>query len=251
MSDEQIYDSDPNEDTSWLVTYGDMVTLLMAFFVLMYSASKVSEEKYEQVAQSIAQGFNSPGPDAIVEIASSESAESESTEEVTVLSPLTNAKEMLDQLIEERDLDGEMSTSFTPTGLKIELSSSSFFGSGSADVKESMVPSLIELSEVLQSLPDGDYQVEVEGHTDNVPINTARFPSNWELSSLRAVNVARLFEATGVKKNQLSAIAYADTKPKEPNFDANGRAIPENQATNRRVVVHVKSLSVTNQANVD
>ena len=239
MSDEQIYDSDPNEDTSWLVTYGDMVTLLMAFFVLMYSASKVSEEKYEQVAQSIAQGFNSPGPDAIVEIVSSESADSESTEEVTVLSPLSNAKEMLDQLIEERDLDGEMSTSFTPTGLKIELSSSSFFGSGSADVRESMVPSLIELSEVLQSLPDGDYQVEVEGHTDNVPINTARFPSNWELSSLRAINVAHIFEDTGIQKNRLSAIAYADTRPEAPNTDANGINIPENQAKNRRVVVHV------------
>lgn len=239
MSDEQIYDSDPNEDTSWLVTYGDMVTLLMAFFVLMYSASKVSEEKYEQVAQSIAQGFNSPGPDAIVEIASSESVEIEITEEVTVLSPLTNAKEMLDQLIEERDLDGEMSTSFTPTGLKIELSSSSFFGSGSADVRESMVPSLIELSEVLQSLPEGDYQVEVEGHTDNVPINTARFPSNWELSSLRAINVAHIFEDTGIQKDRLSAIAYADTRPEAPNTDANGINIPENQAKNRRVVVHV------------
>jgi flagellar motor protein MotB len=70
MSDEQIYDSDPNEDTSWLVTYGDMVTLLMAFFVLMFSAGKVSEEKYEQVAQSIAQGFNSPGPELIAEVAS-------------------------------------------------------------------------------------------------------------------------------------------------------------------------------------
>ena len=239
MSDEQIYDSDPSEDTSWLVTYGDMVTLLMAFFVLMYSASKVSEEKYEQVAQSIAQGFNSPGPDAIVEIASSES-----TEEVTVLSPLTNAKAMLDQLIEERDLDGEMTTSFTPTGLKIELSSSSFFGSGSADVKESMVPSLIELSEVLQSLPDGDYQVEVEGHTDNVPINTARFPSNWELSSLRAINVAHIFEDTGIQKDRLSAIAYADTRPEAPNTDVNGINIPENQAKNRRVVVHVTRYEV-------
>ena len=244
MSDEQIYDSDPSEDTSWLVTYGDMVTLLMAFFVLMYSASKVSEEKYEQVAQSIAQGFNSPGPDAIVEIASSEIAESESTEEVTVLSPLTNAKAMLDQLIEERDLDGEMTTSFTPTGLKIELSSSSFFGSGSADVKESMVPSLIELSEVLQSLPDGDYQVEVEGHTDNVPINTARFPSNWELSSLRAINVAHIFEDTGIQKDRLSAIAYADTRPEAPNTDVNGINIPENQAKNRRVVVHVTRYEV-------
>lgn len=244
MSDEQIYDSDPSEDTSWLVTYGDMVTLLMAFFVLMYSASKVSEEKYEQVAQSIAQGFNSPGPDAIVEIASSEIAESESTEEVTVLSPLTNAKAMLDQLIEERDLDGEMTTSFTPTGLKIELSSSSFFGSGSADVRESMVPSLIELSGVLQSLPDGDYQVEVEGHTDNVPINTARFPSNWELSSLRAINVAHIFEDTGIQKDRLSAIAYADTRPEAPNTDVNGINIPENQAKNRRVVVHVTRYEV-------
>ena len=244
MSDEQIYDSDPSEDTSWLMTYGDMVTLLMAFFVLMYSASKVSEEKYEQVAQSIAQGFNSPGPDAIVEIASSEIAESESTEEVTVLSPLTNAKAMLDQLIEERDLDGEMTTSFTPTGLKIELSSSSFFGSGSADVRESMVPSLIELSGVLQSLPDGDYQVEVEGHTDNVPINTARFPSNWELSSLRAINVAHIFEDTGIQKDRLSAIAYADTRPEAPNTDVNGINIPENQAKNRRVVVHVTRYEV-------
>lgn len=239
MSDEQIYDSDPSEDTSWLVTYGDMVTLLMAFFVLMYSASKVSEEKYEQVAQSIAQGFNSPGPDAIVEITSVNSAT-----EVTVLSPLNAAKEMLDQLIEERNLDGEMSTSFTPTGLKIELSSSSFFDSGSADVRESMVPSLIELSQVLQSLPAGDYQVEVEGHTDNVPINTARFPSNWELSSLRAINVAHIFEDTGMQKDRLSAIAYADTRPEVPNTDPEGINIPENQAKNRRVVVHVTRYEV-------
>ena len=239
MSDDQIYDSDPTEDTSWLVTYGDMVTLLMAFFVLMFSAAKVSEEKYEQVAQSVAQGFNSPGPDAIVEIASAENAT-----EVTVLSPLNTAKEMLDQLIEARNLDGEMSTSFTPTGLKIELSSSSFFDSGSADVRESMVPSLIELSEVLQSLPTGDYQVEVEGHTDNVPINTARFPSNWELSSLRAINVAHIFEDTGMQKDRLSAIAYADTRPEVPNTDAQGINIPENQAKNRRVVVHVTRYEV-------
>ena len=59
-----IYDADPNEDTSWLVTYGDMVTLLMVFFVLMFSASKINEEKYDLVAQSISQGFDSPGPDA-------------------------------------------------------------------------------------------------------------------------------------------------------------------------------------------
>jgi chemotaxis protein MotB len=103
--------------------------------------------------------------------------------------------------------------------------------------------SLTDLSGIIQGLGESDYIVEVEGHTDNVPISTAKFPSNWELSSLRAVNVAKLFEAVGVKKSQLSAIAYSDTRPKQPNFDSDGVPIPENQAMNRRVVVHVKSLS--------
>jgi chemotaxis protein MotB len=131
----------------------------------------------------------------------------------------------------------------SPYGLKIELSSNSLFNSGSADVKSSVQSSLTDLSGIIQGLGESDYIVEVEGHTDNVPISTAKFPSNWELSSLRAVNVAKLFEAVGVKKSQLSAIAYSDTRPKQPNFDSDGVPIPENQAMNRRVVVHVKSLS--------
>ena len=114
-----------------------------------------------------------------------------------------------------------------------------------------MQSSLTDLSGIIQGLGEEDYIVEVEGHTDNVPINTAKFPSNWELSSLRAVNVAKLFESMGVKKNQLSAIAYADTRPKQPNLDSNGTAIPENQATNRRVVVHVKSLTEMSQTSND
>jgi chemotaxis protein MotB len=106
-----------------------------------------------------------------------------------------------------------------------------------------MQSSLTDLSGIIQGLGENDYIVEVEGHTDNVPISTATFPSNWELSSLRAVNVAKLLETVGVKKSQLSAIAYADTRPKQPNLDAGGVPIPENQAVNRRVVVHVKNLS--------
>lgn len=238
MSDDggtPIYDSDPSEDTSWLVTYGDMVTLLMVFFVLMFSASKINEEKYDLVAQSINQGFNSPGPDASINPTSAASQ--------AIESPLEDAKAKFDELVLEKSLEGEMSASLSPYGLKIELSSNSLFNSGSADVKGSVQSSLTELSEIIQGLGEEDYIVEIEGHTDNVPIRTTQFPSNWELSSLRAVNVARLFEATGVKKNQLSAIAYADTRPKEPNLNTDGMAIPENQATNRRVVVHVKSLS--------
>lgn len=238
MSDDEappIYDSDPNEDTSWLVTYGDMVTLLMVFFVLMFSASKINEEKYDMVAQSISQGFDSPGPDA--------STNPTTAAAQFVESPLEEAKEKFDELVNERELQGQMSASLSPDGLKIELSSGSLFKSGSATLKGTMQSSLVGLSDIIQGLGEEDYIVEVEGHTDNVPISTSQFPSNWELSSLRAVNVARLFEANGVGKDQLSAIAYADTRPKVPNVSADGFPLPENQAANRRVVVHVKSLN--------
>ena len=113
---------------------------------------------------------------------------------------MEEAKEKFDQLVIEKKLEGEMSASLSPFGLKIELSSNSLFNSGSAEVKGSMQSSLTDLSEIIQGLGENDYIVEVEGHTDNVPINTAKFPSNWELSSLRAVNVAKVFEAMGVKK---------------------------------------------------
>ena len=124
----------------------------------------------------------------------------------------------------------------------MELSSGSFFESGSAVIKESMVTTLIDLSEIIQDFPTEDYRVDVEGHTDNVPINTAQFPSNWELSALRAVNVAHIFEDTGIPRDRIAAIAYADTRPKKPNTDEMGVNIAENQAENRRVVVFVTDL---------
>lgn len=86
-----------------------------------------------------------------------------------------------------------METTLTPSGLMIELSSNSFFESGSADIKPTMIKSLEDLSQIIRDFPTEDYQVDVEGHTDNVPINTIQFPSNWELSALRAVNVAHIF----------------------------------------------------------
>ena len=228
---EKIYDSDPSEDTSWMLTYGDIITLLMIFFVLMFSSSKLSEEKFDKVAQSINQSLNRPGPDP----------ETEVPQTVTV-PPLQNAQRLLDQMISERDLSMEMTTTLTPSGLVIELSSNSFFESGSAVIKQSMVKSLEELSYIIQEFPTQDYQVDVEGHTDNVPISTAQFPSNWELSALRAINVAHIFESAGMPRERLAAIAYADTKPKQPNTDDAGNNIPENQAENRRVVVFVTEL---------
>ena len=228
---EKIYDSDPSEDTSWMLTYGDIITLLMIFFVLMFSSSKLSEEKFDKVAQSINESLNRPGPDP----------EADPTQAPTV-PPLQSAQTLLDQMIKDRDLEMEMGTTLTPSGLMIELSSNSFFQSGSADIKPTMIKSLVDLGQIIQDFPTEDYQVDVEGHTDNVPINTVQFPSNWELSALRAVNVAHIFEDNGMPRERIAAIAYADTKPKKPNTDEAGINIPENQAENRRVVVFVSEL---------
>ena len=226
---EKIYDSDPTEDTSWLLTYGDIITLLMIFFVLLFSTSKVSEEKFDKVAQSINESLNRPGPDP-------------KTEEMSSLPPLVQAKIILEEIIKEKGLEQQMTLDLTRSGLMIELSSNSFYASGSADVRSNMVQSLKELSGVIQNLPAGDYRVEIEGHTDNVPIRTAKFPSNWELSALRSINVLHIFEDTGLAKERISATAFAATKPKAANTDSKGRNIPKNQAMNRRVVVFIKNI---------
>jgi len=224
---EKIYDSDPTEDTSWLLTYGDIITLLMIFFVLLFSTSKVSQEKFDQVAQSINESLNRPGPDPKVAD--------------TVLTPLAEAQTILEQLIKKEGLEEKMTTKLTKVGLMIELSSNSFFDSGSAKVRLSMFKTLQDLSSVIQNLPENDYRVEIEGHTDNVPINTARFPSNWELSAMRSINVLHIFEDTGLPKDRITATAFAETKPKVANTNASGVNLPLNQAKNRRVVVYIKN----------
>jgi chemotaxis protein MotB len=224
---EKIYDSDPTEDTSWLLTYGDIITLLMIFFVLLFSTSKVSQEKFDQVAQSINQSLNRPGPDPKVAD--------------TVITPLAEAQTILEQLIKAEGLEQKMTTKRTRAGLMIELSSNSFFDSGSADVRSSMFKTLQDLSHVIQNLPTNDYRVEIEGHTDNVPIKTARFPSNWELSAMRSINVLHIFEEAGLPKDRIIATAFAETKPKVANTNARGVDLPENQAKNRRVVVYIKN----------
>ena len=202
---------------------------LMIFFVLLFSTSKVSQEKFDQVAQSINESLNRPGPDP-------------KTDAPDTLSPLAEAQKILEKLIKDQGLEKQMTTKLTKRGLMIELSSNSFFDSGSAVVRASMYKTLRDLSGVIQNLPRNDYRVEIEGHTDNVPIRTARFPSNWELSALRSINVLHIFEESGLPKDRITATAFAETKPKVSNTNSQGVNLPMNQAKNRRVVVFIKNV---------
>ena len=219
-------DSDPlsTDDSGFYTSFADMMTLLMVFFVLMFSVSKPDESKFDQVAKSVSQAFNQEVAQEIID-------------EINRLEVLEKS---LNATIEAVQLSDQISTEVTPDGLKLELASSALFAAGSAEIRQSMKATLKQLSGAILTLPSEEYMMRIEGHTDDVPISTARFPSNWELASARALNVLHLFEANGFPSDQLAATSYADTQPKLPNRSATGEALAENQAKNRRVLVYIK-----------
>ncbi|MFL2536564.1 MAG: flagellar motor protein MotB [Candidatus Azotimanducaceae bacterium] len=219
-------DSDPlsTDDSGFYTSFADMMTLLMVFFVLMFSVSKPDESKFDQVAKSVSQAFNQEVAQEIID-------------EINRLEVLEKS---LNATIEAVQLSDQITTEVTPDGLKLELASSALFAAGSAEIRQSMKATLKQLSGAILTLPSEEYMMRIEGHTDDVPISTARFPSNWELASARALNVLHLFEANGFPSDQLAATSYADTQPKLPNRSATGEALAENQAKNRRVLVYIK-----------
>jgi flagellar motor protein MotB len=124
----------------------------------------------------------------------------------------------------------------------LQISSGAFFGSGSAALSNSGRAILKDVAVNIQSDKYKGYQVTVEGHTDDSPIRTIQFPSNWELSTARAAAVVHFFLQQGIPAQKLRAAGYADTFPVSPNRAANGKPIPENQARNRRVVIKLEKI---------
>lgn len=124
----------------------------------------------------------------------------------------------------------------------LELGSAAFFDSGSATLSASGEQILSNVAAQLASGAFDDYQVTVEGHTDDTPIRTVQFPSNWELSTARASAVVHFLLEHGIPAQRLRAAGYADSFPRAPNRDASGHAVPENQAQNRRVVIRLEKI---------
>jgi chemotaxis protein MotB len=124
----------------------------------------------------------------------------------------------------------------------VDISSATFFDLGSATLNVSGQNVLQNVASRLQAEAYMDYLITVEGHTDDIPIRTPQFPSNWELSTARASAVVHYFLEQGIAPQRLRAAGYADTFPKLPNRDINGFAIPENQAQNRRVVIKLEKI---------
>ncbi|MBD7916037.1 flagellar motor protein MotB [Clostridium sp. Sa3CUN1] len=215
----------------WLLTYSDLITLLMVFFVVLYSSSNIDKKKYEQIASSMSSAFTGGtgiGDGNIVQGSENSSDEGE-------LKPLVQTEEeklqgiegQVDDIIKNLGLEDSVSTTIEERGLVISFNDSIFFDSAKADIKENMKTKLVALSEILNEI---DNYVRVEGHTDNIPIKNEFYNSNWQLSSIRASNVVEfLIEYGSVSPDRLSAVGYGEYRPISDNNTEEGRA------KNRRV----------------
>ncbi len=232
----------------WLVSYADFITLLFAFFVVMYAISSVNEGKYRVLSDSLIQAFqnpegsnsdvhtlqeqSSPGkgkgtgtPVRIVKIKPEDDPRvKETRQQMQTLAD--DLLKVMKPLIDE----GQVKVSQTARGISVEINASVLFPEARADLNPS---STKVLSAVADLLAPEENAIQIEGHTDNKPIHTAQFPSNWELSSARASSVVRLFNERGVAASRLAAIGYAEYRPKVPNDTE------DNRAQNRRVQVTI------------
>lgn len=221
----------------WLVSYADFITLLFGLFVVMFAFARADQRRQAQVSKAIDSAFRSMG--ALPDAANAESgANDAATPAKTVMDESVVApakvKEDLDRI--RRDLAATLSTQIAAhavslemgrDGLVISLREAGFFESGSATPKAEALPTLRQIAGRLGPTP---YDLRIEGHTDNVPIHTVEFDSNWELSTARATRVARLFlEMKAIPADRLSAAGYAEFHPVASNDTAEGRS------ENRRV----------------
>lgn len=228
----------------WLVSYADFITLLFAFFVVMYALSTVNEGKYRILSDSMVSAFrnvvvNNTGQSVVVgavppiapAVTHTVDKSAEKTKQKQRDKMRNVAKGILDVLAPLVQ-QGKVRVLETSRGVTIEINDSILFSPGQAMLQPLSVRAMQAIAEVL--VPT-DFPIIIEGHTDNVPINTVQFPSNWELSAVRATTVLRLFVDAGVGADRLTAIGYADTRPVEPNLLADGRA------RNRRVTIMIDS----------
>lgn len=247
MARKKNHDAEHDNSERWLLTYSDLITLLMIFFVIMYAMSNVDAQKYQVLSQSLngaldPSGFGGTGSGGTgsggginLENAISETeAKAESEGKTNKMDPeLLAAAEKIRQLLKEKGLQDKVSVSIQERGVVVGLMNTVLFESGSTQIKKDAVPTLIAIGEVANGVHN---YIRVEGNTDDVPMNTPQFPSNWELSVIRATEVLKLLiSQSKVSPDRISAVGYGEYRPTVPNSSA------ENRSRNRKVDIVILS----------
>jgi chemotaxis protein MotB len=215
----------------WLLTYADLITLLLAFFVMLYVFSKQDTRKYDAMTMQLKAIF-SGGAGVVVEGGRTGSRTIEATTEGP--SDIQIRRELEKQIKELSKAEGQennISVITDERGIVIRIMDKAFYDTGKADLKEKARATLDKIAPVIKTLPN---EIRIEGHTDNIPISTYEFKSNWELSVRRATEVVRyLVEKVGISPKRISAAGYAEYRPvAENDSDAN-------RALNRRIEIIV------------
>ncbi len=238
------------KDTSerWLLTYSDLMNLLLILFIILFAMSQIDAAKFNQLASSLraALGDSTSASYIGTSGASNTIMDLESGSASTVIpekledQQMEEVKEAVAEIIKNNGLGNQVAVSLQERGVEISIRDSLLFKSGSADIEPQAKNTLVDIGKILKALPGN--HIRVEGHTDNDPIYTPLFPSNWELSSARATKVLRLLVDTAkLDPKLISAIGYGEYWPKVPNSSE------DNKAQNRRVdIVIVKKSSDDN-----
>jgi chemotaxis protein MotB len=222
----------PQNHERWLITYADLITLLLVFFIVLYAGSQEDSRKFAVLAQSLRAAFNnialdgSGGSSPVFTGSGAANAGGGQQQ----LEDFQSLVALLQRVAEERGLADRIDLRLEEDRIVIGLGSDLLFASGSAQIRPSAEPVLAAVAAALRGKPN---EIRVEGHTDDVPISTAEFPSNWELSAARATAVARRLIEAGVPAARVEAAAYADTRPRADN------RTPEGRAANRRAEIVV------------
>lgn len=238
----------------WLVSYADFITLLFAFFVVMYSISSVNEGKYRILSETLESVFTEPTrslePIQVGEISYSEGSKTAAPAEpdmpdyqIDVPDITRNAEISEDTIRTINDISQQLNAALSDMidredvsikqgddWLELEIKSNVLFHSGEARLARDAIPVIGQVADILGTSAN---PIQVEGFTDNQPINTPRFPSNWELSAARAASVVHLLDRYGIEPDRMSAIGYGEYKPIADNATEDGRQ------KNRRVVLVV------------
>jgi chemotaxis protein MotB len=232
------FDDEAENPERWLISYADFITLLFAFFVVMYAVSSVNIGKYKVFSDALGDAFGGAG-----------AAQPITTQVQNLPIPNPGLRRRTELLRKEKEhmtklaqdllstlaplvKEGKVRVTQNSRGVSVEINASVLFDPGDARLTAESTEALRAVAVLLK---DDGHDVQVEGHTDNQPIRNALFPSNWELSSVRAASVVRLFIDAGVAPARLTAVGHAANVPVSSNASAEGRA------RNRRVAVTILS----------
>ncbi len=206
-------------DETWLIPYSDLLTLLLALFIVLFASSSLDKNKAAQIQYALAAAFSNITSDPL---------------SGTIINFLNDAKDL--QLEE----DGVIISS-DAQGATLEMTTINLFDEGSVNIKNEAYPVIKKISHLLDSNKYRRFRISVEGHTDDTSESKiAELPSNWELSAARAGAVVRTMISNGMDNSRFKAVGLAGISPAYPNLNPYGEPIPENRIKNRRVIIRIE-----------